>query len=322
MSTQKNTQSQNSLNCAARCIARFTIGTLLSFSLLIVHSGAQTPNKQLSFATPDQAASAVYDAFKTNDLDKLATIFGPVGAFASGDAVADKEDREVIALAMNENWRWVSRGSKKQLVIGDEAWPFPVPLMKVGSSWQFDSVAGQEEILARRVGRNELAVIELCGTYVDVQREYAALPHDGKKAGVYAERVQSTPGKQDGLYWAAKPGEAPSPMGDLFAEAAAGGYERAKDPSAPYQGYYFRILTAQGASAPGGVKDYIVGDDMTGGFALLAYPAKYAFSGVMTFVVNQDGIVYEQDLGKDTAKIANQLKSYNPDKSWRKVRAN
>ena len=162
-------------------------------------------------------------------------------------------------------------------------------------------------------------MIDLCRAYVQMQQDYASQPHEGKKPGLYAERFQSTPGRQDGLYWSVKPGEPPSPMGDLAAEAAAGGYEREKTPTAPFMGYYFRILTAQGSAVPGGAKNYVVDGDMSGGFALIAYPAKYAYSGVMTFVVNQSGVVYQKDLGKETAKLAGDLKAYNPDKSWSKV---
>lgn len=294
---------------------------LLGMVPIIPRASAQAP-AQITFATPDEAAKAAMQGFTTNDIEKLKAAFGSNAAelLGSGDPVSDRNDREVIGLAMRQTWRWVPRGAnKKELVIGAEGWPFPVPLVKKGTGWQFDSSAGQEEVLARRIGRNELNVIDLCRAYVLMQRQYAGQPHDDKLAGLYAQKVRSTPGRHDGLYWDAKPEEEPSPLGDLAAEAAAEGYDREKSPMAPFMGYYFRILTAQGNAAPGGAKNYVVNGDMSGGFALLAYPAKYAYSGVMTFIVNQSAVVYQKDLGDETPKLAPDIKAYNPDKSWTKV---
>jgi hypothetical protein len=290
-------------------------------AILVLQASAQAP-AQVSFATPQDAATALLQGLRTNDLDRLQAIFGPGGKdFSSGDPVLDRHDREVVALAMEQSFRWVDLDANRtELVIGNEAWPFPVPLARTETGWRFDTEAGKTEVLARRIGRNELAVIGLCQTYVLVQQQYSGQGHDGKKAGLYAQKVRSTPGLQDGLYWSVKPGEPPSPLGDLAAAAAAEGYDREKEPSAPFVGYYFRILTAQGRSASGGAKDYVVDGDMSGGFALVAYPAKYGFSGVMTFIVNQNGVVYQKDLGKETATLAGDLKVYNPDKTWTKVR--
>jgi Protein of unknown function (DUF2950) len=304
---------------------RFLIHHVVTVWLVLVAmismAGAQAP-AQLTFPTPEAAATALLQALKTDDMDKLEAIFGPSGRdFASGDPVADRRDREVIALALQQSWRWASRGSnKKQLVIGDEAWPFPIPLAKKGSGWQFDTEAGKEEVAARRIGANELAVIQLCRAYVPIQKAYASREHDGKPAGIFAQKFQSTPGRQDGLYWKPKPGEPKSPLGDLAAQAAAEGYDREKTPTAPFLGYYFRILTAQGSAVPGGARSYVVDGDMSGGFALLAFPAKYDHSGVMTFIVNQNGVVYEKDLGPETSKLAGALTEYNPDKTWKPVR--
>jgi hypothetical protein len=323
MSTQLKQAVQ--LHSSSKITLREAIyGTLIIFlvlTVLVPFAYAQAP-AQMTFATPDDAAIALWEGFKSNDLEKLSAIFGPNAQedFSSGDPIADKNDREVMAAAMGQSWRWAPRGTKEELVIGEEAWPFPVPLVKIGARWQFDSKAGAAEVLARRVGRNELAVIDLCKAYVLMQQAYANQPHDEKKAGLYAEKFQSTPEQQDGLYWSVNPGEQPSPLGDLAAEAAAGGYEREKTPKAPFMGYYFRILTAQGPAASGGAKSYIVNGDMSGGFALIAYPAKYASSGVMTFIVNQSGVVYEKDLGPETSKIATGLNEYNPDHLWKKVR--
>jgi len=281
------------------------------------------PPAQTKFATPEEAAAALLQALKTEDLGKMQAIFGREGieAVASGDPVSDRHDREVIALAMEQSWRWAPYGEDgKELIIGDEQWPFPVPLVKTGNGWQFDTEEGKEEVLARRIGRNELGIISICRAYAGMQEKYAGQPHDGKPAGLFAQRIRSSPGRQDGLYWQRKPGERRSPLGDLAAEAAAEGYDTNKSTPSPFWGYYFRILTAQGPAAPGGKKSYVVNGDMTGGFALLAYPAKYEFSGVMTFMVSQDGVVYQKNLGEDTATQALRLAEYNPDESWTAVR--
>jgi hypothetical protein len=265
---------------------------------------------QAKFATPEEAATALLQALKADTPEKLQAIFGrdTMEAAASGDPVSDRHDREVLVLAMEQSWRWAPRGeNSKELIAGDEQWPFPAPLVKVGNEWQFDANAGKEEVLARRIGRNELGVIGLCRDYVDMQKEYAGQPHDGKPAGLFAQRLRSTPGRQDGLFWTVKPGEKPSPLGDLVAEAASEGYDPNKPASAPFWGYHYRIIKAQGPAA-------------SGGFALLAYPAKYESSGVMTFVVSQDGVVYEKDLGTDTATQAPRLTEYKPDDSWTAVR--
>jgi hypothetical protein len=294
---------------------------VLGLAILFAPACNRAP-EQATFATPDEAAAALLQALKTDSPAKMQEIFGREGmeAVASGDPVSDRHDREVIALAMEQSWRWAPRGEEAQeLIIGDEQWPFAVPLVKTGNAWQFDTEEGKEEVLARRIGRNELGTIDLCRAYVDMQREYASKPHDGKPAGIFAQRLRSSPGRQDGLYWERKPGERRSPLGDLVAEAAAEGYEPGKSASSPYWGYHFRILTAQGPAAPGGKKSYVVNGDMTGGFALVAYPAKYAFSGVMTFMVGQDGIVYQKDLGEDTAAQATNLAEIDPDKSWTPV---
>jgi hypothetical protein len=295
---------------------------LIGLAILIPQAKAQAP-AQMSFATPEDAAKALLQAFQDQDLEKLNGIFGAdaVQAISSGDPVSDRHDREVMAIAMAGSWRWAPLGAtRKELIIGDEEWPFPVPLTKAGNAWRFDTEAGKHEVLARRIGRNELAVIDLCLAYVALQKEYAADGHDGKPAGLYAQKIRSTAGKQDGLYWEAKPGAPPSPMGDLAADAEAAGYDRAKNPDTPFMGYFFRIVAAQGSAAPGGAKNYLVNGDMSGGFALVAFPAKYGYGGVMTFIVNQNGVVYEKDLGKDTAQAVSEIKAYNPDKTWMKSR--
>ena len=291
----------------------------LAVTVLLMGLSCSRPPAQSKFATPDDAAKALLQALKAENMEQLTAIFGrsTLEAVASGDTVSDKSDREVVRLAMEQSWRWSPLGSdRKELIIGDEQWPFPVPLAKSGDQWVFDAEAGKQEVIARRVGRNELGVIELCQWYVDVQKEYAAESHDGKQAALYAQRLRSTRGHQDGLYWETNPDQKPSPLGDLVAQAAEEGYAKNQTESSPFWGYRFRILTAQGASAPGGQKNYVVNGDMPGGFALVAYPAKYGSSGVMTFVVNRDRVVYEKDLGKDTLSLAANMTEYNPDNSW------
>ena len=286
--------------------------------LLMGPSCSRTPT-QSKFATPDDAAKTLVQALKAENMEQIASIFGrkTVEAVASGDTVSDKRDREVVRLAMEQSWRWSPLGSdRKELITGDEQWPFPVPLAKSGDQWVFDGEAGKQEVIARRIGRNELGVIDLCRWYVDVQKEYAAEPHDGKQAGLYAQRLRSTRGHQDGLYWETNPDEKPSPLGDLVAEAAEEGYAKNQTESSPFWGYRFRILTGQGGAAPGGKKNYVVNGDMPGGFGLVAYPARYGSSGIMTFIVNQDRVVYQKDLGKDTLSLAADMTEYNPDNSW------
>jgi hypothetical protein len=205
------------------------------------------------------------------------------------------------------------------LVVGNENWPFPIPLVKDASGWRFDSPAGKEEVLARRIGRNELAVLRICRTYVAAQRLYAERGHDGLSAGIYARMFKSDPGRQNGLYWPSGHGEKRSPLGDLVAQAAAEGRQVGKDAagqSSPFHGYYFRILTAQGPDAPGGAQDYMVDGKMSRGFALVAWPATYDVTGVMTFLVNQEGTVREKDLGTGTDAAARTMPAFNPDASW------
>ena len=206
-------------------------------------------------------------------------------------------------------------------MIGNEDWPFPVPLVKEASGWRFDTAAGSEEVIARRIGRNELAAIATAQAYVTAQKRYAEKPHDGNPAGVHATKFASDPGKENGLYWPAKAGQPRSPLGDLVAQASGEGRTVSGDRSqpSPFHGYYFKILTAQGSSAPGGAKKYVAKGVMSGGFALVAWPAQYDVTGVMTFVVSKDGIVHEKDLGPGTDADARKMSTYNPDKTWRKV---
>lgn len=275
--------------------------------------------KQKTFASPEQAVQALVDAMKTRNTKMIAGVFGPqyVSLLASGDQIRDNSDRELFIKAYEEKSSMERKGKDKIILhVGESDWPFPVPLIQKKSGWLFDSKEGKEELLNRRIGRNELRVIETMRAYVAAQREYASKDQmgDGIQA---AQRIMSTPGQKDGLFWEAKEGEAESPFGPLVAAAAREGYKRETTTgSAPFQGYYFRVLTAQGDKAPGGAYDYVVKGNMTLGFGLIAYPAKYGSSGIMTFVVNQGGVVYQKDLGKKTAQVASAIKVYNPDDSW------
>ena len=298
--------------------------TVLGLLLLLLQACAPAPAPDRTrFATPDEAAKALLNALKTDNAEERKAIFGPNAEKdpSSGDPVSDRNDREAIALAMEESFRWNRLGSDRmELIIGDEKWPLPVPLMKVRGGWQFDTDTGRDELLSRRIGRNELRVIDVCRDYVTAQKEYASQPRDGKLAGLYAQKFLSTPRRQDGLYWRVGAEEKASPLGDLVAQAVVEGYDVNNGSSEPMWGYHFRILTAQGAAANGGARNYIVNGETSGGFGLIAYPADYGRGGIMTFMVNQDGVVYQKDLGEATLKVAAGLEAYDPDKTWADVK--
>jgi hypothetical protein len=284
-------------------------------------AAASVASAQQAFKTPDEAASALVSAAKTGDRKAIITVLGPDGEdiVSSGDAVADAATREKFIAAYDAKHQIAMDGDNKAtMVIGLEDFPLPIPLVRKDGMWQFDTVAGRQEILARRIGKNELDAIQASLAYVDAQNEYAEKDRTGAGIGTYAQRIISQPGKKDGLYWPTSQGEDASPLGELVAEATAQGY-RAGGGRAPFHGYYFKILTKQGAAAPGGELEYIVRGKMIGGFALVAYPAEYRNSGVMTFIVNHAGTVFQKDLGPDTAKLAERMSAFNPDKGWQKV---
>jgi hypothetical protein len=264
------------------------------------------------------------DAARTHDHDRLLAIFGADAAdlVSSGDDVADREALAHFVTETKERTKLVKDGDTTVIIhFGKDDASFPIPLVKDDSGWRFDTAAGKEEILNRRIGRNELHTIAVCHAYVDAQRDYASKIRNGAGVREYAQKFHSTPGKEDGLYWEVSANEEQSPMGPLVAMATSEGYAH-KDAAAepmPYHGYFFRILTAQGPHAPEGTRSYIVNGHMTAGFALVAYPAQYGSSGVMTFVVNQLGIVFQKDLGNKTAEIAATMTQYDPDDSWHPV---
>jgi hypothetical protein len=276
-------------------------------------------SKQKTFASAEDAVVAMVEALKANEEDQLKAIFGlrAEEVMSSGDAVADQRGRDLFLAAYNERCVLVDDEEKKILHIGSEDWPFPIPLIRENSGWHFDTGAGIEELRYRRIGQNELATIRTCEAFVDSQLEYAQKGHDGKPAGIYAQKFASDPGKQNGLYWQTEPGEEESPLGELAAQASREGYTRSSEEPLPFRGYYFRILTSYGSSTNEGTRSYLVNGEMRNGFALLAFPAEYGKSGVMTFIVNQNGIVYERDLGEETAKLAEAMESYILDDTWK-----
>jgi hypothetical protein len=304
-----------------RVVMALAIGLLTAAPLLCADKAGPR-----AFPTPDEAVRALVDTVKAGDMDALLGFFGPKGRelVDTSDPATGRRNREVFLAAMGEGWKLADKGpGRKELVVGNESWPFPMPLVKTAAGWSFDAAAGREEILNRRIGNNELAVIRVLREYVDAQRAYAATGHDGKRAGLYARRFGSASGKQDGLYWPARRGETRSPLGVLVAKASEEGYHRAPDEQGPtpFHGYYFRILEGQGKSAKGGAAEYVVNDEMSGGFGLVAWPVYYDASGVMTFVVNQDGVAYEKDLGPETATRAKSIMRYDPDSTWHAVKA-
>lgn len=291
-----------------------------AFSFL---SFAQDTDRR-KFKSPDDAFNALLEATKNNDTKELLSIFGPSGKdiISSSDAIADKEDREHFVKAAGDAVTFSTLDDKTMLaIIGKNKWSFPIPLVKSPQGWFFFTEDGKEEIINRRIGRNELNAIQVSLAYVDGQNEYASKDHDGDGVLQYARKFVSHAGKRDGLYWEAVAGEEASPLGPLFARATEEGYTFKKkgEKSATYHGYYFKILKSQGSNAPGGELEYIINGKMTGGFGLVAYPAEYGVSGIMTFIVNQQGLVHEKDLGPKTEEIAKTMKKYDPDKSWKKV---
>jgi hypothetical protein len=294
---------------------------ILAVTALLTARLAAQPTGEQTFATPQDAAQALVNAAGKNDTAALLKLFGPQGAdiVRSGDPAEDKDSRAEFASRAREKMqidKEPSNPNRAVIVVGNQNWPLPVPLIRAKTGqWYFDAPRGRVEILARRVGRNELVAIDVCRAYVEAQMEYASRDRDAKGVLQYAQKIVSSPGKQNGLYWA---GESDNLVPRAFADAAAAMLADGKKP-VPYHGYYFRILTAQGPEAPGGTRTYVVKGQMIGGFALIAYPAVYGDSGIKTFLVNHGGLVYEKDLGPTTATLAAQTTRFNPDKTWKPV---
>jgi Protein of unknown function (DUF2950) len=281
---------------------------------------------QQSFPTAQAAVDALVKALQANDKKSLMEIFGPSGdkMVSSGDKVADDEIAANFVKLYNQSHTLTPQpDGSVTLVIGDNGWPMPIPLVQADGKWQFDTVIGAQDIVDRRIGRNELLTIQTLLSVVDAQEDFFSRTKDADGTGVYAQRMISTPGQEDGLYWEAAEGQAESPLGPLIDQAENEGYPVVSQSGGhvrtAYHGYYFHALKAQGPDAPGGAANYLVDGKMTGGFAFVAWPASYESSGVMTFVVDQDGIVFQKDLGPDTAEIASQMTLFNPDMSWARV---
>ncbi len=297
------------------------LATLLASAATFLPRACAQADGQKTFSSSKQAVDALIQAVRDGNTFELIAILGPGSEeiVSSGDAVADKNGREdFLARYDLRHFIAVPATNRLSLNIGKDGWQFPIPLVHSKSRFYWDGAAGKEEILYRRIGRNELSAIDVCKGVVAAQHEYAAVGHDGLPAGIYAQQLMSEPGKQNGLYWQVNEGEKPSPAGPLLAGASAAGYGDSPKGS-PYHGYYYRVLRAQGANAKGGVKSYIVDGKMTGGFALVAHPADYRSSGVMTFLVNDNGTIYQKDLGENTDELVKQMNEYNPDRSWKRV---
>lgn len=282
------------------------------------HAANAPAVKQKTFATAQEAMEALAAATASGDPASLRPIFGPDEALLkSGDPIEDRESLARFDRAYKESHKLEERGPDTVwVVVGKDDWPLPIPIVKKGETWSFDTKQGREELINRRIGRNELWTMQSILAYVDAQQEYYQRNPRGEKLLQFAQRFFSSPGKRDGLYYPTKDGEKPSPLGPLFEARQAAGAKQGGPKPDPYHGYHFRILKAQGAKAPGGAYSYVVNGKMLGGFALVAYPATYGVSGIMSFIVNHDGVIYEKDLGAQTVEIAQKMTLFNPDDTW------
>ncbi len=300
-----------------------TLITVMLIALAVSDLSLAENVSQLSFASPAEAVRAMVEALDSHDLKALEAIFGPDSPdlLVSGDPVTDQSGRERFLELYGEKNRLEHTAEEAVLSVGNEDWPFPIPIVKEDALWRFDTEAGREEILARRIGGNELSAIQVCLAYADAQREYALKDRDADGLLQYAQKFRSDKGLQNGLYWKAEEGQEQSPLGPLVAAAQEEGYKGkpTNDKPVPYHGYYYRILKGQGKNASGGAYDYMVKGEMIGGFALVAFPATYESSGIMTFIVNHDGAVYQKDLGSNTEKAALAMTLFNPDGTWKRV---
>jgi hypothetical protein len=284
-------------------------------------SGKKEEGQQAAYATPEEAVTAFVAALQKDDSSDLKKILGPGtdDLLSSGDPVADKDARADFVASYQEKHAINADGENKMvLVVGNEDWPMPIPLVKNDGKWVFDGKAGAEELINRRIGANELGAIAVSQGFVGAQNEYASEGRDGDVAGIYALKLLSDEGLHNGLYWPTVEGEAPSPVGEFIANSAAEGYQFGAKPI-PYHGYFYRMLFAQGENAAGGARDYFKDGLLTQGFALVAWPAEYGSSGIQTFIVNQDGTVFQKDLGETTAAEVDAMKNFNPDSTWTAV---
>ncbi|HEY7220270.1 MAG TPA: DUF2950 domain-containing protein [Candidatus Binatia bacterium] len=302
---------------------RLMVATAIMLTFTCSGMSSAATAQQKTFSSAEEAVKAAIAAARSNNDKELLAIFGAQAKeiLFSGDAIADKERRAQFIAAYDEKNRLATEGNNTVLYVGKQDWPFPIPIVKKSDTWVFDTAQGKEEILNRRIGENELDAIQSMLAIVDAQREYATKDRDRNALLEYAQKFVSDPGKKNGLYWEAKAGEPQSPLGPIMTRARGEGYQgKTSAAPVPYHGYYFRILTAQGKDAPGGAYSYMVRGKMIGGFAVVAHPAQYGNSGVMTFIVNHDGKVFQKNLGPNTASIVKSMKEYNPDKTWAEVK--
>jgi hypothetical protein len=294
--------------------------TMLIPALLLLAAFTRAADHK-TFDTPAQAVQALIKAAEDGNQDEMLAVLGDDGKdlVFSGDPVQDKTGMESFVKSYKAKHSIVEQNAKTRVLrVGASDWELPIPIVNDGGKWRFDTASGRQELLYRRIGYNELGAIAACRGYIDAQKDYASVGHDGLSAGIYAQRLISSPGKQDGLYWETAEGDPPSPAGPLLAQASDEGYATGAK-GQPYHGYLYRVLKAQGAAVKGGAKSYLTDGKLTGGVAIVAYPAQYKVSGVMTFVINQRGIVYQKDLGEKTADVVETMTEYNPDSTWKKV---
>jgi hypothetical protein len=299
--------------------ARIETTLCVAATLILGACSAPEPSSEfLTFATPDEAVTALASAAEQHDVAQLHRLFGTEAEqlLNSGDDVADRAAREAFLTRFRTRHQLVAGGPDDLVLqVGEDDWPLPIPLVKVKGRWHFDGAAGIDKLIRQRIGANELRTIDVMHGYVAAQKEYAAKGHDGAPPGIYAQRFRSDPGKHNGLYWETQGSEPESPAGPFLAQATAEGYGQGTQRT-PYHGYLYRKLLSQGDAATGGVRNYVVNGKLTQGFALIAYPAEYGASGVMTFIVNQDGLVWQRDLGENTATGAEAIQQFNPDSHW------
>jgi hypothetical protein len=294
------------------------------FLIFAMRTGVALAADQKTFATPTEAVHALVRAAEDGNQEEILAVLGDDGKdlVYSGDPVQDKAGMESFVKAYKTKHALVEPDEKTRVLqIGAYSWEMPIPIVDDGGKWRFDTAAGKDELLYRRIGHNELGAIAACRGYIDAQKDYAAVGHDGLPPGTYAQSLVSSPGKQDGLYWETAEDEPASPAGPLLADASSEGYAShgLGGKAQPYHGYFYRILKGQGSAAGGGAKSYLNDGQLTGGVALVAFPAQYKVSGVVTFLINQNGVVYQKDLGENTAEIAKAMTEYDPDKSWKRV---
>jgi Protein of unknown function (DUF2950) len=297
----------------------FVLALALSALVMLFSAARANAQDQASFDSPEDAVSALIAALEKNDVAALAVLLGPgsEGILSSGDDVADASGRAGFLADYQARHALVAEGDNAMMLeVGENDWPLPVPIVKVDGKWLLDGDAGADEIIYRRIGRNELGAIAMCRGFIDAQIDYASEGHDGNPPGLFAAKLRSDPGLHNGLFWPQVEGEPASPAGSAVARAAAEGYQAVTGKRMPYHGYYYRMLYAQGENAEGGTREYFVDGQLTQGVALLAWPADYEVSGVMTFMINLDGVVYQKDLGEETDATVDAIQVFDPDSSW------